>query len=418
MKCLLAWLAGTLLLLVLAAGGLLLAALEDQALVARSATISPLSIAQARWLLQRNDPRRLRQGDLRQAAIPASLVDEAANYAATRFLRGRAAFRLGESGAELRYSLQLPDLPGGERFMNLRLGLVEQEGLPAIATVHIGPVPVPPTLAEALLAVAVRLAGREREWQLGRQAIQKIGLQNALQRVIVTYAWEPALLESARSVALDREDMARLRSAHEMLVGLLDQHASGSRVELAPVLASLLDVNGIDQRENRRAALFVLAAYLSERRLATLLPEAANWPAARSVRLLLRGRIDSAQHFVISAALAAWAGEPLADAIGVYKELADARHGGGFSFADLAADRAGTAFGESLLRRPERLDQLLQEGFDESAIVPALSGLPEYLGEREFRNRFGQPGSPAYQQVIAEIDRRLFALPLHQREMP
>lgn len=412
------WLAGTLLLLVLAAGGLFLAALEAQPLVARSATISPLSIAQARWLLQRNDPRRLRQGDLRQVAIPASLLDESANYAATRFLRGRAAFTLGEDGAELRYTLQLPDLPWGERSLNLRLGLVEQEGSPAIATLRLGQLPVPPALAESLLGIAVRLAGREREWQLGRKAIQNVSFQNAAQRVIVTYAWEPALLDSARAVALDREDMARLRSAHEMLVGLLDHHAPGSRVELAPILASLLDVNGIDQRANRRAAIFVLAAYLSERRLAAFLPEAANWPAARPVRLLLRGRIDSTQHFVISAALAAWAGEPLADAIGIHKELADARHGSGFSFADLAADRAGTAFGELLRRRPERLDQLLREGFDEADIMPDLAGLPEYLGEREFRKRFGQPGSPAYQQVIAEIDRRLFALPPYQRETP
>ena len=80
----------------------------------------------------------------------------------------------------------------------------------------------------------------------------------------------------------------------------------------------------------------------------------------RRVELTLNGRHDSAQHFVISAALAAWAGEPVAEAIGLYKELDDARRGSGFSFADLAADRAGTRFGELVAKASARLDEALQ----------------------------------------------------------
>ena len=52
------WLAGTLLLLGLAAGGLLLAALDSKPLVERSETISQVAINQARWLFHTNDPRR------------------------------------------------------------------------------------------------------------------------------------------------------------------------------------------------------------------------------------------------------------------------------------------------------------------------------------------------------------------------
>ena len=85
MTRLLAWLAGTLLLLVLAAGGLFLAALESQPLVKRSETLAPLSIAQARGLLLRNDPRRLRPGQAGRMAIPtpssmtASITRQAAS---------------------------------------------------------------------------------------------------------------------------------------------------------------------------------------------------------------------------------------------------------------------------------------------------------------------------------------------------
>jgi len=417
LKRLLAWLAGALLLLALAVGGLFILAVESAPLVVRDATISPLAIAQARWLLRANDPRRLRQGDLRQTGIPAGLIDEGSNYVATRFLHGRGSFQLASAGAEFRFTVAIPG-SAGQCFLNLRLGLREQEGKPQLDSVRVGALSIPPALAETMLALGIRLAGYEREWQLGREAVQGLRFEPARRRIIVAYAWEPALLERFRSAALDREDLARLRSAHEMLAGLLDQHAPGSQVALPAILHDLLDVNGSDQLENRRAAIFVLAAYLSERKLATVLPEAANWPALRPIKLMLAGRIDSAQHFVISAALTAWAGEPLAEAIGVYKELADARHGSGFSFADLAADRAGTAFGELLLQHPERIDRLLRAGFVDGDIIPPLADLPEYLGTREFQQRYGQPGSAAYRQLTDEIERRLHTLPLYRKPEP
>ena len=412
MTRLLAWLAGTLLLLVLAAGGLFLAALESQPLVKRSETLSPLSIAQARGLLLRNDPRRLRPGQAGRMAIPAALIDDGINYAASRFLHGRGALVLHARSAEIRLTLRAP--LAGERFINLSATLLEAEGEPRISAAKIGPLSLPPFLVEMALGAGIRLAGYEREWQLARRAIRDLRFAPQHGVVLVAYVWEPALLEHARSLALNRDDLARLRSAHEMLAGQLDHRAAGSRVELSTVLATLLDVNGSDQLENRRAAIFVLAAYLSEKNLASILPEAANWPRARPVRLTLLGRIDSAQHFVISAALAAWAGEPLADAIGLYKELSDSRHGSGFSFADLAADRAGTIFGELLIKHPARVDELLHSPFADAALTPALADFPGPMNERDFQQRFGSPGSPAYQQVLDEIDRRIFALPLYR----
>jgi len=410
---LLAWLAGTLLLLVLAAGGLLVAAVDRQPLVSRGETVSPQSIAQARWLLLSNDPRRLRPGELRRTAMPAALIDDGVNYLATRFLQGRAALALGDGSAEVRLTRRLP-FAAATLYLNLRLTLQEADGEPRLAALRIGSLDIPPGLAEFVLATGVRLAGHDREWQLARHAVRELRFDAGRQRIVIGYAWEPSLLDSARSLAIDREELARLRSAHEMLAGLLDHRAPRARVALPDILGPMLDIAGSDQRDNRRAAIFVLAAYLSEKNLVTLIPEAANWPRAKPVNLSLLGRLDSAQHFVISAALAAWAGEPLADAIGLYKEMDDIRHGSGFSFADLAADRAGTRFGEVLVRHPARLDRLLKQPFADTDLVPALADFPEYLGEGDFQRRYGRPGSPAYQQVIDAIDRRLFALPLYR----
>lgn len=410
---LLAWLAGALLLLVLAAGGLLFAAIEAQPLVSRPATITPQSIAQARFFLLVNDPRRLQAGDARRAIIPAGLLDEAVNYAATRFLRGRAALKLnGERQAELTLSLQ-PFWLTGIGHINVAASLHDADGLPAIKDLRLGPLPIPAALAEPMLGGLLTLAGYGREWQQLHEAIRQTRFDSHRQRLIINYVWQPALLDQARALAASPADKALIEAAHANLAGLLAHRAAGTSLALPAVLGPLLTADA--SPGGQRAALLVLAAFLAERNLTALFPEAADWPRPPPVKLTLGSRYDSAQHFVISAALAAWAGEPLADAIGTYKELADARHGYGFSFADLAADRAGTSFGELLVARSPRIAALLAGEFSDTDLLPALDGLPEYLRQREFRQRFGGPGQPAYEQQAAEIERRLQAMPLYRR---
>lgn len=415
MTRLLAWLTGTLLLLVLVALGLLLTAIDSKPLVERSETISQTAVNQARWLFHANDPRQLQPGEARQTAIPAALIDEGINAVACRSLHGRGALVLREETAEIRLSRRIPLLPG-EHYLNLRATLREGGGEPKINSAAIGQLPIPPQLLEFVLATVIQSAGYGPEWTLARKAIRNLSFEPQHQRIVVSYIWEPTLLDHARAIAFKPDDLVRIRSAQESLAALLDHHAAGQRMPLTGVLRILLDIDGADQHANRRAALLVLGVYLAEKNIATLIPEARNWPQLRPVAMMLAGRNDSAQHFVVSATLAAWAGEPVADAIGVYKELADSQHGSGFSFADLAADRAGTRFGELLNRKDARLDALLKREFGDHDVIPQISDLPESITAADFRRRFGNTGSPAYRQLTAEIEQRLDALPLYQTE--
>lgn len=416
MKRLLAWLAGALLLLALAAAGLLFCLLDARPQVERPASISPESIAQARWLLLTNDPRRLRPGETRRIALPAALLDEGVNYAASRFLRGRGALALQAGAAGNTAEIRLA-LPLGPAYLNLNARLAEGAGPPRLAGARLGAFELPAPLAGRALETALRLTGHDREWALLKAAVRDLRIQPERHRLVVQYAWEPGLLDHARAAAVDIDTLARLRSAHEMLAGLLDHHAPNRRLGLPAVLGPLLDVGGADQVENRRAAILVLAAYLADKNLTAAIPEAADWPRLRPLQLMLRGRHDSAQHFVVSAALAAWAGEPLADAVGLYKELADARQGSGFSFADLAADRAGTRFGELLAHPPGGRDPLPPGDLADDMLAPPLADLPENMHEDEFLRRFGGRDTPAYRRMTEEIERRVAALPLY-RNLP
>ena len=44
--------------------------------------------------------------------------------------------------------------------------------------------------------------------------------------------------------------------------------------------------------------------------------------------------------------------------------------------------------------------------------MPPWHDLPEFLPEAEFLRRYGGVGAPPYNRLLAEIDRRITALPL------
>ena len=165
--------------------------------------------------------------------------------------------------------------------------------------------------------------------------------------------------------------------------------------------------------EENRAALLVLTLYANHRPPDTIVASAASWPAPRPLVLTLRQRDDSALHFLISAVIAAQAGTPLADAVGVWKELADARAGGsGFSFNDLAADRAGARVGERAVRDAGQLQARFAAGPPESDFMPNAADLPESMPEAAFVARYGGIGAAPYNRMLAEIEKRVAALPV------
>ena len=125
----------------------------------------------------------------------------------------------------------------------------------------------------------------------------------------------------------------------------------------------------------------------------------------------LRGREDWARHFAVSAALAVVESPGLSDAGGLLKEAIDALgRGSGFSFGDLAADRAGVRFAMAATRTEAEADGIrlrLERGFLVDDFFPQVSDLPESLSTETFRAQYGRVGSSRYRQVLAEIESRL-----------
>lgn len=405
--------------LLLAAGTVLVAALaaavQAEPAVATTAEPSPLDIARVLWLARQHDPRKAVPGSPRSVTLSERDVELMLNHAAHGRLDGAARVRFVRGGAHLQSSLHLPANPFG-RWLNLDLQLSQTAGLPTLSSVRAGAVPLPPTLAEWLLVKVAERKGvvGELRWLAG--AAQRVDFSP--QTTTVTYAWPADSAERMLAALVPADEVRRLQAYHGRIVEVAGRQPPGWMAPLVAFIGPLFTLAaertaaGGDAAAENRAALTTLTLYANGRGLQTVLPAARQWPPARPLRLTLAGRDDFPLHWLVSAATAAEGTGPLSRALGVYKEMTDSRSGSGFSFNDMAVNRAGTRLGALAVSEAQRVQARLARGVTEADILPPWADLPEFMPEPEFVRRFGGVGHPPYLAMLGEIDRRVEALPV------
>lgn len=169
--------------------------------------------------------------------------------------------------------------------------------------------------------------------------------------------------------------------------------------------------------ENRHA-LWALATYFGNAKFAKIIGVNAADAYRSSYTPTIKQRADLTLHFLYSAILEQIGGADIGLNIGELKELSDANEGGsGYSFADLAADKAGLKFSQVLVhdRASAKQAQLLLAGIKEEFLFfPEIEALPENLSAPVFERDLGDIKSERYNKLAKEIDRRIAELPLYQ----
>jgi hypothetical protein len=412
MRTLLKWSIRTLLALLLAALLALAAATDGAPRLAPRDDVSPADVDRAVAMAKANDPRLAPPGQLRRVLLSERDVDLLLYQAAHRFVAARTRVQLRGGRLLVQASLAAPL----GRWLNLELGLRQGAVLPEVDRLRIGHLPLPAALAAPLLRAIVARHGVREQARAALQMVEHVTL--APGRMVVTYRFDLGSAHGLRMALVTPADEERLR-AYDARLAQVTLALAGEQVSLARLLPPLLALAaertaaGGDAVGENRAALLVLTFFANHRPLALIVPAATSWPQPRPLVVTLRQRSDTPLHFLISALIAAEADTPLADAVGLWKELSDARHGGsGFSFNDLAADRAGTRLGELAVREPAQLQSRLAASTREDDFMPDARDLPESLPEAEFVARYGGVGGAAYQRTLADIEARLAALPL------
>jgi hypothetical protein len=303
-------------------------------------------------------------------------------------------------------------------FLNLRVALRSGVPFPAIARVRAGRLPIPAALAESFLTRVLDRVFSPRDRDTFLSVVRRVDIGSG--GVAMTYEWQAALEDSLRNSLMSPDNVERLRAYNQRLVAAVAAHPDNS-ISLAALLPPLFGLAGTRSQQGdpvleNRAVILVLTAYVNGQSLSAVVPEARTWPRPKRLGVSLNRRGDSAQHFIVSAMLAANTGGPFADAVGLYKEISDSRGGSGFSFNDLGADRAGSRMGDLAegAQSARRLQERLSAINEERAIIPDVSDMPEGFSETEFNRRFGGVGAPAYQQMLATINDRVARLPAFQ----
>jgi hypothetical protein len=127
-------------------------------------------------------------------------------------------------------------------------------------------------------------------------------------------------------------------------------------------------------------------------------------------RVRLNGRRDLAQHFSVSAAIAAISSEDLSNLIGQFKEQSDAAGGSGFSFADLLADQAGSRLGRLAVRdqtSAAEVQQAVAKKHTTKDYMPTIEGLPEGISSERLSSEYGGINGAGYRRLQQEIQNRL-----------
>jgi hypothetical protein len=393
-------------------------AIEEAPLINRAVILAPEHIARAKQIIHAHRDW-VRPGTVATLRIVPADADLAANYLAHRLARGSARVTVGKGSAAITLSIPLASTPLSwlNGYLNIKANLLESGHLPELQSLQIGKIQLPSQASKIIGKEIERWLRRGPEYREGLDALRRVKMsQNEL---AITYQWTgalPRLSKEVKSSMVGESERERFLYYQTLLATY--SHAQDSATSLAKILPLLMQAASARSRDEdasaeNRAVILVVAFHVLGLPLERLLPEAASWLRSPPQTVTLGGRDDFAKHFMVSALIAAYADTALSDVVGLYKEIEDSRVGSGFSFNDLAADRAGTRFGEKAVANSESAEALqlrVAPGIEDRDLMPEWRDLPEFMPEEEFKRRFGGIGEPAYQAMMARIEERVDSL--------
>jgi len=377
--------------------------------------------------------QRTLQGDAMHLSLPVSQLNALVFDLAQQTVGGRMAIHpLNQQLVALDVSLPAAKTPLKRYFPDAWINLqtrwqVADKGHFHLEHAQWGKLPVPAWLVQWVFHLGVAHQDLAPLLAVGMESIQQIKVQPKL--IQINWQWRDDLRERTFAALIPATEIGRLKHHQEALAQYMEEAVPvakefGGYMPLLNILkpmfhlaqqrtmAQLVQPDGqvpaaqLPVNENR-AALLVMTLHAMRIHPAELMAQAKDWPAPLPYPFTLRGRVDFAQHYLLSALIASGAGGRIADLIGLYKEKLDKISGSGFSFNDVAADRAGIRFGQRARMTPQPLQARVLLGEDEDYFMPDVDDMPQFLSAQEFGARFTGRNQSAYEAMLGLIDQRI-----------
>ena len=342
----------------------------------------------------------------------------AASYLLSHFVENTSQVQILPDRIIFQIAVFVPENPWG-RYLDFHFVLKQNGDAIMIKSFKIGEISIPDRAANILIPFIVHHTVLNEYWLAAKEYVKDVRITP--QTLEVSYLG--SIVDTAKQLAIKKHrDYPNLHLYQQQINEIVSRHDPAWRLSLSDLLQPLFlsayqrndEANAI---LDNRAIILAVAGYIYKDELRRYLPLGLAY--SKEYQVYAYKRIDIPEHFIASALLTAVDSSLLSRQMGIEKEVGDSQHGSGFSFIDLCADRSGIRFGQLAVASPQqarRLQRMMSEIKDYSAIVPDIDGLPEHMDEQSFKQNYGGIDSPVYREMIRQIDGRIEALPLYRAE--
>jgi hypothetical protein len=376
---------------------------------------------------QKNTPYRVKKKQIQALTLSEADLNLLAGYGLSKEMgldNVAARIKLSSDFLIAKASIKIPESFLGS-YINLIAMVKGNNNFIKLHTLKIGRINLPESIVSPLVAgihhLFLRIKPYEKLFQ-NSDAVKQIIIDDSSLRL--SYEWDPHAAKNLKAQIqknlIPIEHQTRLIRYHNGLAGLLHQ-IQGKPTSLAGLLPSMFafaesqsEISNIswDPVQENKALFQVLALYVTGHNLSNLVNPKykKEMVSFKPAMILLHKREDLVKHFLVSAALTVSASSRLASFMGIAKEMDDSTNGSGFSFADLAADKAGVKMGELAIANQDqakRLQKTMQLVRREDAFMPKINNLPEGIMALEFKTRYQDLDSKSYNLINSEIEMRI-----------
>jgi hypothetical protein len=406
---------------------------DDQPTVIETDKVTPQSLSDSKKLLKHIDHTlRMRNGD-KSILIPFDSLN--AIFALTsEILRGFSA-RYNDLGDQILIStsIELPINPVGN-YINISLQIGNDHADTDTSRTAIGGLSLSNATVITTASVLINMFMDDAIMPHDGPFIRSISIQNRAIKILFhpelnTRKLFTSFKRAGKGVAtnmLPGTDLREIQPYYDHLA-ISTRHLTkkGMTVSLFTLLKMVMSLaektsDESNAKKKNTSALIALALFAGDRNLTFTLNGLINIKLGthKKLKIKLNEREDLMLHFLYSSTIHIMSNSGISFSIGEIKEVSDSGKGGsGFSFVDIAADKAGIKFAEFATsgdRNARLLQQRLSMATSEKDIFPDISALRENISEERFKSLYMNRQSDEYKAILSDIDRRIDALPIYR----
>ncbi len=398
--------------------------IDENPLIQQNAKLTFDNIKEAKRIINENRPKRLYSNRKKTLHLSEGEINLLLSYAISQGLGSESLFsrvKVMNNSANITMTAKLPKRFFGD-YINLRLNVEKSEHLIDPGNCQIGQLKIPKVVLTPLISFLHRSllkTARYADLWSHTKNIDQIDLKNknVTVRYRLNYGTIEDIKDTGRTFLIPDDQQKRLILYYNHL-SMLTQSYKTKQNAMVPIIKGMISFAQMNTQTSHdpvlenRTAIQVLSLYSVGTRLDRILAKKYHniIKSVYRTQLKFHNRSDLPKHFFVSAALTVSTGSKFANLIGLAKEIEDSDGGSGFSFADLAADKAGVLFGELAIATSNSAN-LFQEKIghlkNEVAIMPSISNLPEGISQLEFKATYKDLDSKTYRLINLEIESRL-----------